>query len=158
MVFKYWETMALTYIINENNALAKPRYGLSKIPVGADVSDRNRDDGRRQGGIVRRATDDGRAVLSRDQNIASQSHSLVPVDRLSGKDDARNSLPEIYVQPNETSGIREVGYFVDIHTHYLNRHCACGTAVTGIMGRAINKYREAQAFSSRANSTFEFKV
>jgi hypothetical protein len=151
MVFKYWETMALTYIISENNTLAKPRYGLSKIPVGADVSNRNRDDSRRQRGIVRRTTDDGRAVLSRDQNAASQSHSLIAVD-------AKNSLPGTYMQPNETSGIREVGYFVDIHTHYLNRHCVCGMAVTGIMGRAINKYREAQAFSSRANSTFEFKV
>jgi hypothetical protein len=158
MVFKHWETMALTYIISENNALAKPHYGLSKIPVGADLSNKNRDDGRRQSGIVRRATDDDRAVLSRDQNTASQSHSLIPVDRLSGKEDAKNSLPGAYMQPNETSGIREVGYFVDMRTHYLNRHFARGTAVTGIMGRAINKYREAQAFSSRANSTFEFKV
>ena len=150
--------MALTYIISENNASAKPHYGLSKIPVRADVSNRNRDDSRRQSGIVRRATDDGRAVHSRDQNTASQSHSLIPVERLSGRDDAKNSLPGTCMQPNETSGIREAGYFVDIHTHYLNRHRACGTAVTGIMGRAINKYREAQAFSSRANSTFEFKV
>ena len=150
--------MALTYIINENNALAKPHYGLSKIPVGADVSNRNRDDSRRQGGIVRRTTYDGIAILSRDQNTASQSHSLIPVDRLSGKEDVKNSLPGTYIQPNGTSGIREVECSVDIHTHYLNRHYDCGTAVTGVMGRAINKYREAQAFSSRANSTFEFKV
>jgi hypothetical protein len=158
MVFKYWETMALTYIISENNALARPHYGLSKIPVGADVSNRNKDDSRRQGGIVRRAIDDGGTILSRDQNTASKSHSLIPVDRLSGKDDARNALPGTRIQPSEISGIREVGYFVDIHTHYLHRHSACGTAVMGAMGRAINKYREAQAFSSRANSTFEFKV
>jgi len=158
MAFKYWETMALTYIISENKALTKPHYGLSKIPVGADVSNRNRDESRRQSGIVRRAVDDGRAVLSRDQNTASQGHSLIPVDRLSGKEDVRNSLPGTYMQPSETSGIREVEYSVAIHTHYLNRHYDCGTAVTGVRGRAINKYREAQAFSSRANSTFEFKV
>jgi hypothetical protein len=150
--------MALTYIINENNALAKPHYGLSKIPVGADVSGRNRDDSRRQGGIVRRATADGRAILSRDRNTASQGHSLITMDRLSGKDDAGNSLPETYMQPNETSGIREVENFVDIRTHHLNRHSVWGTAVTGILGRAINRYREAQTFSCRANSTFELMV
>jgi hypothetical protein len=158
MLFKHWGTMALSYIISENNALAKPHYGLSKIPVGADVSNRKKDDSRRQSGIVRRATDDCRVVLSRDQNTASQGHSLVPVDRLSGNDVLKNSLPATYMPPSEASGIREVGYSVDIHTHYLNRHWASGTTVTGIMGRAINKYKEAQAFSSRANSTFECKV
>ncbi len=157
-MFKHWETMALTYIISENNALSKPHYGLSKIPVGADVSNRNRDYSRRQSRIARRAADDDRVVLSRDQSTDSQSRSLTPGDRLSKQDDAKNSLPGTYMQPNKTSGIREVGYFVDIHTHYLNRRCACGTGVTGMVGRAINKYTEAQAFSLRANSTFEVKV
>jgi hypothetical protein len=150
--------MALTYIITESNALVKPHYGLNKIPVGVDVSNRKKDDSRYQSGIVRRTTDDSGGGLSRDQKTVSQNHSLIPVNQLSGNNDAINSLPGTQIQLNGTSGIREVGHSLNIHTHYLNHQYACGKSCTRITGRAINRYSEAQAFSSRPNSTFEVKI
>jgi hypothetical protein len=149
--------MALSYIITESNTLGKLHCGLRQIAAGADVPNRKKDNSWRQSGIVRRAPYDDKAAPC-DQKTTSKSSSLIPVNQFSGKDDTKSSLPGTQIQLNGTLGVTGAGYALNIQTHFLNDQCASDTAVTGIMRRATSKYREAQAFSSRPNSTYEINV
>jgi hypothetical protein len=147
--------MEINNVTIEWELFGKPYYGTPPVKEGAGPPNRKTEDGVGQSGIARSTTDDNKVVLPRDQTTTSDTRSLVPVKQYIAKDNTENSFPDKGLDPKKTFSVAKSIYSLNIDTHFVKNQYAIDKVVMDITERAVNKYREAQAYGYRLISTLE---
>ncbi len=124
---------------------------LKKASIRPTIKRRRRG----QSGIARSTTDGNNVVLCRDQTTTSDSRILVPVKQYQTKDNTENSFPDKGLDLKKTFSVAKSIYFLNIDTHFVRNQYVIDKVVMDITERAVNKYREAQAYGYRLISTLE---